>query len=101
MDKRKYTPDVLGNIMSGTIPLETKQFSLEKKGKEKVTFNLSVELLRQLEEVWMKMRKTSSKRKVSKTLIVETVLKQALCEMEMHQEKSALYIELIRESKDS
>lgn len=85
--------------MSGTIPSETKQSSLEKKSKEKVTFNLSVELLRQLEEIWMKIRKISSKRKVSKTLIVETALKQAFDEMEKCQEESALYIELIRERK--
>lgn len=85
--------------MSGTLTAETKQadLSLEKKNKEKVTFNLPVELLRQLEDVWMKMRKSSSKRKISKTLIVETALKQAFYEMEMQQEKSALYSNLVKE----
>lgn len=82
--------------MSGTPTPETKQSFFLIKKKEKVTFNLPVELLRQLEEVWMKMRKVSPQKKVSKTLIVETALKQAFYEMETQQEKSALYAELVK-----
>lgn len=81
--------------MSGIPETKPSSFPLEKK--EKVTFNLPVELLRQLDEVWMKIRKASSRKKVSKTLIVETVLRQAFREMESHQEHSSLYTELVQE----
>lgn len=99
MDTRQSTPDVLGSIMSGTTKQENKQASFSLEKKEKVTFNLSIELLRQLEDVWMQMRKTSSK-KISKTSLVETALQQAFSELDVHREKSAFYTKLIKENKN-
>lgn len=94
MDSRQSTPDVLGSIMSGTTKQETKE-KMFLPVKEKVTFNLPLALLEQLEVVWMNMRKVSSK-KISKTLIVETALQQAFSDLEDHQEKSSFYARLIK-----
>lgn len=96
MDTRRSTPDVLGSIMSGTNTpenIQKEEFYAEKK--EKVTFNLPVSLLRQLEEVWMQMRRSSAK-KISKTSLVEAALQQAFSELEKQKEHSFFYKKLLK-----
>jgi hypothetical protein len=93
MDTRRSTPDVLGSIMSGTTKQDIQPVYTPLEKKEKVTFNLSVELLSQLEESWIQARKTSGA-KISKTSLVELALELLFSQLEDHQEKTLLYTKL-------
>ena len=68
---------------------------LEKKEveelKEKTTFNLSVSLVRELEDKWMAIRKLTGSKQVSKTLIVEKALEIAFAEFDSIKQESQFY----------
>ena len=95
---RKSTPDVLGDIM-GSHKKDNKEIkqqsnktlTQEVPKKEKTTFNLSVEALDQLEEVWVKLRKEKRGTRITKTLIVETAIRMAIGGYESGGERSDLF----------
>lgn len=62
--------------------------------KEKATFNLPVTLLTELEDKWMKIRKLSGSKQMSKTLIVETALEMAFEDFANKEQESKLYCKL-------
>ena len=62
-----------------------------KVGKEKATFNLSKQLLQDLEDTWIKIRKDRRDKKVSKTEIVEFAIQQLLTEFKIIKPESKLY----------
>ena len=62
--------------------------------KEKATFNLSVAVLRRLEDKWMEIRKITGSKQISKTLIVEIALEMAFAEFELQNETSLFYSKL-------
>ena len=62
-----------------------------KVGKEKATFNLSKQLLQDLEDTWIKIRKDRGDKKISKTEIVEFALQQLLMEFKTIKPESKLY----------
>lgn len=110
---RKQTPDILADVMgSPTInnkaikPESNKavihdsnktvlQDELERNKaiKEKVTFNLSVDLMDDLEDVRIKLRreKRSTGTRVTKTSIVEAAIKNAINDYETRGEDSDLF----------
>lgn len=104
MKDRKLTPDVLGNLMSGLDEIKSRKQPLqvvddvEMKDdlKEKATFNLPIKLLRELEDHWVMIRKLSSSKRISKTLIVEKALKMAFSDFEMNKKESKFYCNLVR-----
>ena len=63
--------------------------------KEKTTFNLSQELLIELEDAWIKLRrKLKGEQRITKTLIVEKVIKIVLADFESKSELSGIFQEL-------
>ena len=65
--------------------------SSNKISKEKATFNLSKQLLQELEDAWIKIRKARGDKKVSKTDIVEFSLSQTLADFKAIKQESKLY----------
>ena len=65
--------------------------SSNKTSKEKATFNLSKQLLQELEDAWIKIRKARGDKKVSKTDIVEFSLNQMLTDFKTIKQESMLY----------
>lgn len=102
MKDRKLTPDVLGSLMSGIDEIRHKRqsaevFDIESKNdlKEKATFNLPVNLLSKLEDHWVNIRKLSSSKRISKTLMVEKALEMAFSEFEIKKKESQFYCSLV------
>lgn len=63
--------------------------------KEKTTFNLSQELLVELEDAWIKLRrKLKGGQRITKTLIVEKAIKIILADFESKSEMSDIFQEL-------
>jgi len=64
--------------------------------KEKTTFNLSQDILIELEDAWIKLRRKigKSEQRITKTLIVETAIKIALADLESRSEYSEIFVEL-------
>ena len=63
--------------------------------KEKTTFNLSQELLIELEDAWIKLRrKLKGEQRITKTLIVEKAIKIVLADFESKSELSGIFQEL-------
>jgi len=62
-----------------------------KAGKEKATFNLSKQLLQDLEDTWIKIRKIRGDKKISKTDIVEFSMSQMLADFKAIKQESKLY----------
>jgi len=99
MHNRSSTPDILGSIMTGTLPKqEVRKPSpppvVEEELKEKATFNLPVAVLRELEDVCHEIRKLCRSKQISKTLIVEEALKMAFEEFHKLDKKSSLFKKL-------
>jgi hypothetical protein len=63
--------------------------------KEKATFNLSVKILRELEDSWMEIRRLSGNKQISKTLIVEKALEMALSEFGLKRQIGKFYSQLV------
>lgn len=63
--------------------------------KEKATFNLSVKILRELEDSWMEIRRLSRNKQISKTLIVEKALEMALAEFGLKKQIGKFYGKLL------
>lgn len=82
-------------LLDGTS--ETANFSEEPK--EKATFNLSVKILRELEDSWMEIRRLSRNKQISKTLIVEKALEMALSEFNLKKQISKFYNKLIENKR--
>ena len=59
--------------------------------KEKATFNLSKQILQNLEEKWVRLRRELGSKKISKTMIVEAALGIVLREYENRKQESQLY----------
>jgi len=64
---------------------------IRKVGKEKATFNLSKELLQDLEDAWIQLRKARGDKRVSKTDIVEFSIRQTLADLKAIKQESKLY----------
>ncbi len=63
--------------------------------KEKTTFNLSQEIIQDLEDAWIKLRrKLKGEQRISKTLIVEKSIKIMLADFESRSELSDIFMEL-------
>jgi len=63
--------------------------------KEKTTFNLSQEILIELEDAWIKLRrKLKGEQRITKTLIVEKAIKIILADFESKSELSDIFMEL-------
>lgn len=64
--------------------------------KEKTTFNLSQNILLELEDAWIKLRRKIGKgeQRITKTLIVEKAIKIVLADLESRSELSDIFIEL-------
>ncbi len=62
-----------------------------KAGKEKATFNLSKQLLQDLEDTWIEIRKDRGDKKISKTEIVEFAIQHLLTEFKTIKPESKLY----------
>lgn len=63
--------------------------------KEKTTFNLSQEILIELEDAWIKLRrKLKGEQRITKTLIVEKAIKIILADFESKSELSDIFQEL-------
>lgn len=63
--------------------------------KEKTTFNLSLDILEQLDNAWIKLRnKLKGEHRITKTLIVERSIEMALDDLERKNEMSDLYTRL-------
>ncbi len=75
----------------------TEEVMLEEKNfvKEKATFNLSKKLLDQLEDKCYEIRKMSSSKQVTKTLIVEEAIKMAFAEFDLKKQISKFYCKLV------
>lgn len=112
MKSRKGTPDIMSNLMNGSIStcmneLENNKAikpennkAINKVSKEKITFNLSSETLQILEESWIHLRrKLKGEKRVTKTLIVEKALEIIFADLESKNELSDLYIQLKQEKK--
>ena len=69
--------------------------SHSEEPKEKVTYNLPVRVLNELEDKWIEMRRLSGSKQVSKTLIVEMALEMAFAEFDMKKEGSKFYCKLV------
>jgi hypothetical protein len=69
--------------------------------KEKATFNLSKEVLGDLEEIWIQIRKLRGDKRISKTDIVEQAVADAIKEFKIKRELSKFYskLESNKESK--
>lgn len=63
--------------------------------KEKATFNLSIKILRELEDSWMEIRRLSGNKQISKTLIVEKALEMALAEFGLKKQIGKFYDKLV------
>ena len=103
MHNRSSTPDILGSIMTGSLPKqETKKptFSVQEELKEKATFNLPKAVLVELEDVCHAIRKLCKSKQISKTLIVEEALKMAFAEFQNKDKKSALFEKLQKHAQD-
>lgn len=75
------------------------QIEIPEEPKEKATFNLSVKILRELEDSWMEIRRLSRNKQISKTLIVEKALEMALAEFGLKKQIGKLYGKLVNEKK--
>lgn len=71
-----------------------------KAGKEKATFNLSKQLLQDLEDTWLEIRKTREDKKITKTEIVEFCIKQMITDFKTIKPESKLYSFCLRSSSD-
>lgn len=99
MHNRSSTPDILGSIMTGTLPKQEVRKSstppaIEEELKEKATFNLPVAVLGELEDVCHEIRKLCRSKQISKTLIVEEALKMAFEDFHKLDKKSSLFKKL-------
>lgn len=59
--------------------------------KEKATFNLSKNILRELEDCWIEIRRLRGDKRVSKTDIVEQALEDAIKEFGLKKQLSKFY----------
>lgn len=107
MKNRKGTPDIMSNLMNGSVTTSMNEHENNKAikresnkaitntPKEKMTFNLSIDTLQILEESWIHLRrKLKGKQRITKTLIVEKALEIMLADLESKNELSDLYIQL-------
>ena len=113
---REETPDILEEIMSISKPENSKERKLPRNktvkkenfqgikqenskavNKEKVTFNLSKELLDELDDVWFKLKKMlkDKDQRITKTLIVENSLRKCLDDFNNHLENSEIFKKII------
>ena len=111
---RTTTPDILGAVISGgeanqktqkTKKQPSKQVNVEEplearqapstQAKERATYNLPTKLLVELEEKWMKMRRISGSKKISKTLLVEEALKIAFEDFDLKEEGADFFLRIM------
>ncbi len=78
---RRQMPDIMAEMMSESKVVKhenNKTINIEEK-KERTTFNLSLETIQELEEMWMLLRKEfKNKGRITKTLLVEQAISQAV-----------------------
>jgi len=68
------------------------QADLEGEGlKEKATYNLSKDLLIDLEETWINLRRNHRGQRITKTMIVEEAIRYAIEDLEKNKSASWLY----------
>jgi hypothetical protein len=94
MHNRSSTPDILGSIMTGALKENQKKAVKAKPAeetKEKATYNLPVDLLRELEDTCYEIRKLCRSKQISKTLIVEEALKMAFSDFRESKQSSPLF----------
>lgn len=72
-----------------------KSESLPGEQRDKATFYLSSNTLMELEEKWVKIRRISGSKKVSKSLIVEEALRMAFNDFDRKKESGELYFSLL------
>jgi len=72
---------------------EIKQY--EEELKEKATFNLSKQILSELEDEWINIRKAfGGNKRITKTLIVEAALEMALEDFQAREQNGKFYSKL-------
>jgi len=98
MHNRFSTPDILGSVMTGvqgTVQRKKENKKVVKavvdEAKEKATFNLSIALLTELEDICHEIRKLYGSKRISKTLLVEEALKTAFSNFKEKKEKSSFF----------
>jgi len=100
MINRKTTPDILSSLMEGERKSPQQKelgsvLSSSSDQKEKATFNLSKQVLKQLDACWMQIRQLRGE-KVTKTRIVEQAIQEAIEEFNRKQQESRIYSRIDR-----
>lgn len=119
MADREATPDILNEVMFGATKkqenkkaikpspeqsspsskseraVSKKLIAIKDEQKEKVTFNLPVAVIEELEQKWMEIRRMTGSRRVSRTLIVEESLKMAFADFDQKKGSGKLYSSII------
>lgn len=68
-----------------------------EQDKEKITFNLSSELVDRLEDSWLKLRRRfKGEQRITKTLLVEKALELALDDLEANNESSVIFKKILQ-----
>ena len=94
-DKREETPNLLNQIVSQAgqdppTPPENPPPEPQKQEKTRANYYLSVDVLNDLDKVWLFLRESSGSKRISKSKIVETALRIALDEVAQRREASQL-----------
>lgn len=89
--KESHKATIKQMVIEGT---EEAEPVVEEELKEKATFNLPVNLLEELEERWVEIRKMCGSKQISKTLIVEEALRMAFAEFDLKKQLSKFYSKL-------
>lgn len=86
--------DLLSQLMKSTKEEEKKPIKAEKKissKKMKAGFNLSDTILNSLDDTWHDLKKISGRRDITKSEIIEVVLKHAFKDFDERGEESFLF----------
>lgn len=92
MQKANTGAASVGNIAIKHDSIKEVKQALTIQPKEKTTFNLSLDTLEELEDLWMRLRKKlKGEQRITKTLIVEKAIEMAINDFESKSELSELY----------
>ncbi len=73
----------------------SKSLTYDDEPKEKATFNLSKQILTELEDEWINIRKTfGGNKRITKTLLVEVALEMALEDFKNREQNGKFYSKL-------
>ncbi len=84
------------DIFLGEEEAATAETAQDTVAKEKASFYFTLELLEELDQIWMQLRMRN--RKLTKSELVQAALEEMLREYQQRQEDSRLYQRLISQS---